>query len=116
MLNCVEARNFPFKELSLFARPSEAGETVDFMGKSYTLQEVTDSSFDDLDIALFSGGEDVSLRFAPVAAKNNCVVVDNSSAFRMDPTTPLVIPEVNAGDAANHNGIIANPNCSTIIM
>ena len=86
------------------------------MGETYTLQAISDDCFDGLDIALFSAGGHISEHFAPIAAKAGCVVVDNSSCFRMDPDTPLVVPEVNPHAAAKHNGIIANPNCTTIIM
>jgi aspartate-semialdehyde dehydrogenase len=104
------------RQLTLFAHPDEAGNTVDFMGKSYTLQAMVDGCFDNLDIALFSAGGSISEKFAPVAAAAGCVVVDNSSCFRMDPSVPLVVPEVNPHAVAGHNGIIANPNCTTIIM
>ena len=116
MLNTMELRNFPFNDLTLFAHPTEAGETVEFKGKTYTLQAIEDGCFDDLDIALFSAGGGISREWAPKAVEAGCIVVDNSSEFRMDENTPLVVPEVNGHAVARHNGIIANPNCTTIIM
>jgi len=116
MLKMIESRGVPFNELTLFAHPDEKGETVEFMGKSYELQVIEEGCFDDLDIALFSAGGSISEVWAPKAVEAGCIVVDNSSVFRMDPSTPLVVPEVNAHAVAGHNGIIANPNCTTIIM
>ena len=102
-------------DYTLFSSARSAGTELDFMGKTYTVQELTDTSFDSgFDIALFSAGGDTSKHFAPIAAAKGCVVIDNSSAWRMDPEVPLVVPEVNSGDIAKHKGIIANPNCSTI--
>ena len=114
-LNLIEERNFPFANLKLLASKRSAGKKIQFMGKEYTVEEATDDSFKDVQIALFAGGA-ASKAFAPAAVKAGAVVVDNSSAFRMDPEVPLVVPEVNPGDIAKHKGIIANPNCSTIIM
>lgn len=114
-LNLIEERNFPFADLKLLASKRSAGKKIQFMGKEYTVEEATDDSFKDVQIALFAGGA-ASKAFAPAAVKAGAVVVDNSSAFRMDPEVPLVVPEVNPGDIAKHKGIIANPNCSTIIM
>lgn len=114
-LNLIEERNFPFANLKLLASKRSAGKKIQFMGKEYTVEEATDDSFKDVQIALFAGGA-ASKVFAPAAVKAGAVVVDNSSAFRMDPEVPLVVPEVNPGDIAKHKGIIANPNCSTIIM
>lgn len=114
-LNLIEERNFPFSNLKLLASKRSAGKKIQFMGKEYTVEEATDDSFKDVQIALFAGGA-ASKAFAPAAVKAGAVVVDNSSAFRMDPEVPLVVPEVNPGDIAKHKGIIANPNCSTIIM
>ena len=114
-LNLIEERNFPFANLKLLASKRSAGKKIQFMGKEYTVEEATDDSFKDAQIALFAGGA-ASKAFAPAAVKAGAVVVDNSSAFRMDPEVPLVVPEVNPGDIAKHKGIIANPNCSTIIM
>ena len=114
-LNLIEERNFPFADLKLLASKRSAGKKIQFMGKEDTVEEATDDSFKDVQIALFAGGA-ASKAFAPAAVKAGAVVVDNSSAFRMDPEVPLVVPEVNPGDIAKHKGIIANPNCSTIIM
>ena len=114
-LNLIEERNFPFANLKLLASKRSAGKKIQFMGKEYTVEEATDDSFKDVQIALFAGGA-ASKAFAPAAVKAGAVVVDNSSAFRMDPEVPLVVPEVNPGDIAKHKGIIANPNCSTIII
>ena len=114
-LNLIEERNFPFAELKLLASKRSAGKKIQFMGKEYTVEEATESSFEGVDIALFAGGS-ISKTFAPVAVKAGAVVIDNSSTFRMDPEVPLVVPEVNPEAIAQHKGIIANPNCSTIIM
>lgn len=114
-LKLIEERNFPFAELRLLASARSAGKEIEFMGKSYTVQEATKDSFEGIDIALFAGGS-VSKEFAPYAVKAGAVVIDNSSTFRMDPEVPLVVPEVNPEDILKHKGIIANPNCSTIIM
>ena len=114
-LKLIEERNFPFAELRLLASARSAGKEIEFMGKTYTVQEATKDSFEGIDIALFAGGS-VSKEFAPYAVKAGAVVIDNSSTFRMDPEVPLVVPEVNPEDILKHKGIIANPNCSTIIM
>ena len=114
-LNLIEERNFPFAELKMLASKRSAGKKIQFMGKEYTVEEATEDSFKGVDIALFAGGA-ASKIFAPAAVKAGAVVIDNSSAFRMDPEVPLVVPEVNPEAIANHKGIIANPNCSTIIM
>lgn len=114
-LNLIEERNFPFNELKLLASHRSAGKKIQFMGKEYTVEEATHDSFENVDIALFAGGA-ASKTFAPSAVKAGAVVIDNSSAFRMDPEVPLVVPEVNPQAIARHKGIIANPNCSTIIM
>lgn len=115
MLQVLERRNFPVGKLTLLASSRSAGKTMSFRGESHTVQELTKDSFAGIDIALFSAGGGTSKEFAPIAAKAGCVVVDNSSAFRMDPTVPLVVPEVNPEDVKNHQGIIANPNCTTIV-
>ncbi len=115
-LRILEQRNFPFASLKLLASARSAGKTIEYQGTTYTIEELTVDSFDGVDIALFSAGGSASKKFAPAAAEAGCVVVDNSSAFRMDPGTPLVVPEVNPQEVANHKGVIANPNCSTIIM
>jgi len=114
-LELLESRKFPMKELRLFASARSAGKTMPFAGKQLTVQELTESSFAGVNIALFSAGGSISKKFGPIAARAGCVVVDNSSAFRMDPAVPLVIPEINPQDIKLHKGIIANPNCSTII-
>ena len=114
-LRLIEERNFPFAELKLLASKRSAGKVINFMGKDYTVEEATDDSFEGVQIALFAGGA-ASKQFAPAAVKAGAVVIDNSSAFRMDPEVPLVVPEVNPEAIKEHKGIIANPNCSTIIM
>ena len=114
-LKLIEERNFPFAELRLLASSRSAGTKLTVCGKEYTVEEATPDSFKDMDIALFAGGS-ISKTFAPYAVKAGAVVIDNSSTFRMDPEVPLVIPEVNPEDILKHKGIIANPNCSTIIM
>jgi len=114
-LNIIEQRNFAFDSLKMLASARSAGKKIDFKGKTYTIEELTENSFDGIDIALFSAGGSRSKQFAPAAVKAGAVVVDNSSAFRMDPQVPLVIPEINPEAIAAHNGVIANPNCSTII-
>jgi aspartate-semialdehyde dehydrogenase len=114
-LKLIEERNFPFAELRLLASSRSAGTEIPFMGKKYIVEEATSESFKDIDIALFAGGS-ISTEFAPYAVKAGAVVIDNSSAFRMDPEVPLVVPEVNPQAILKHKGIIANPNCSTIIM
>jgi len=114
-LRCLEERNFPISELKLLASARSAGKTMLFRGGEIKVEELTENSFKDIDVAFFSAGGSISKKFGPIAAKAGAVVVDNSSAFRMDPTVPLVIPEINPGAIINHKGIIANPNCSTII-
>jgi len=114
-LSCLAARNFPIKQLKLLASSRSAGKTLRFKDSDITVEELTERSFDGVDIALFSAGGDISKTFAPIAVRAGCVVIDNSSAFRMTDGVPLVVPEINPGEVANHRGIIANPNCSTII-
>ena len=114
-LRLIEERNFPFADLKLLASKRSAGKVINFMGKDYTVEEATDDSFEGVQIALFAGGA-ASKLFAPAAVKAGAVVIDNSSAFRMDPEVPLIVPEVNPEAIKDHKGIIANPNCSTIIM
>lgn len=114
-LKVLEERNFPFENLYMMASAKSAGTTVTFKGKEYVVEELTESSFDKpIDIALFSAGGSISEKFAPVAASKGVIVVDNSSAWRMNKEVPLVVPEVNAEDIKWNKGIIANPNCSTI--
>ncbi|HBX22503.1 MAG TPA: aspartate-semialdehyde dehydrogenase [Desulfotomaculum sp.] len=115
ILNVMEERNFPVGELKLCATSRSAGKEMFFKGQSYTVEETTPASFDGMDIALFAGGA-ASQEFGPLAAEKGVVVIDNSSHFRLDPAVPLVVPEVNPEDVKMHQGIIANPNCSTIIM
>ncbi|MBA1334395.1 MAG: Aspartate-semialdehyde dehydrogenase [Firmicutes bacterium] len=115
MLKVLEERDFPVGELKLFASGKSAGKQLPFKGKDYVVEELTENSFDrGIDIALFSAGGDISRKFAPIAASRGAVVIDNSSAWRMDEAVPLVVPEVNPQDIDWHKGIIANPNCSTI--
>ena len=115
-LGILEDWSVPVSSLRLCASDRSAGQRLPFKGVELTVEETTDDSFQGIDVALFSAGADVSKRFSPVAARSGAVVVDNSSAFRMDPQSPLVVPEVNPGDLEGHLGIIANPNCSTIQM
>ena len=114
-LKVLEEENLPAESYTLFASARSAGTTVPFMGKDYVIEELKEDSFDrGFDIALFSAGGSTSEKFAPIAASKGCVVIDNSSAWRMDPEVPLVVPEVNPQDIKWNKGIIANPNCSTI--
>ncbi|MBK5252118.1 MAG: aspartate-semialdehyde dehydrogenase [Peptostreptococcaceae bacterium] len=114
-LKVLEDRDFPYENLYLFASARSAGKELTCKGKTYKVEELTENSFDrEIDIALFSAGGETSKRFAPIAASKGVTVVDNSSAWRMDPEVPLVVPEVNPGDIEWNKGIIANPNCSTI--
>ncbi|HEX5207331.1 MAG TPA: aspartate-semialdehyde dehydrogenase [Steroidobacteraceae bacterium] len=115
LIRCLEERRFPLKELRLYASARSAGKTLPFRGQPLTVRELTDDSFRGVDVALFSAGGSTSKRFAPLAVEQGAVVVDNSSAFRMDATVPLVVPEINPEAVRAHRGIIANPNCSTII-
>ena len=111
MIKTLEKRNFPVGQLTLLASARSAGKTLPFRGRDIPVQELTKNSFAGVDLALFSAGGAISREFAPIAVKAGCVVIDNSSAFRMDDAVPLVIPEINAADLKNHHGIIANPNC-----
>ncbi|MEE3626005.1 aspartate-semialdehyde dehydrogenase [Nitrospirillum sp. BR 11752] len=115
LLECLEQRDFPLSELRLLASPRSAGKTMTFKGKEITVQALDENSFDGVNIALFSAGGSISKVYGPIAVKAGAVVVDNSSAFRQDPNVPLVVPEVNPEAVKQHKGIIANPNCSTII-
>ncbi|MFZ1954990.1 MAG: aspartate-semialdehyde dehydrogenase [Desulfobacterales bacterium] len=118
MIRCLEERNFPVRSIKLLASKRSVGRELRFRGDLLPVEELTGESFAGLDVALFSAGGDTSLKFAPLAAEAGCVVVDNSSAWRMDPKVPLVVPEVNPHAIAGYKakGIIANPNCSTIQM
>src|SRR6478609_8107251 len=115
MIKTLEKRKFPVGKLTLLASARSAGKSLKFRGQDIPVQELTKDAFKGIDIALFSAGGSISKEFAPLAAKAGCVVVDNSSAFRMDDTVPLVVPEINGGDVRNHQGIIANPNCTTAV-
>jgi aspartate-semialdehyde dehydrogenase len=115
LLQCLEQRKFPLKELKLFASARSAGKTMKFRGKDIPVQELTEASFAGVDIGLFSAGSGTTKKFAQAAVKAGTVIVDNSSAFRMDADVPLVVPEINGEAIFTHKGIIANPNCSAII-
>jgi aspartate-semialdehyde dehydrogenase len=115
LIRCLEQRRFPLAELRLFASARSAGKTLPFCGAPLTVRELTDASFAGVDIALFSAGGSTSRRFAPLAVRAGATVVDNSSAFRMDASVPLVVPEINPAAMRGHGGIIANPNCCAII-
>lgn len=115
MLRVMERRNFPVASLRLLASPRSAGSTLAFRGEEHTIEPLGSDSFHGIDIALFSAGGDISRTHAGRAVDCGAVVVDNSSAFRMSPEVPLVVPEINGADAKNHRGIIANPNCTTAI-
>ena len=115
MVATLEKRRFPLSKLTLLASARSVGKTLKYKGQEIAVQELTKDSFKGIDIALFSAGGGISREFAPIAAAAGCVVVDNSSAFRMDPNVPLVVPEINADDVKLHKGILANPNCTTAI-
>jgi len=115
MLRCLEERNFPVSKLKLLASARSVGKRMTFRGEEITVEELTADSFKGVDIAFFSAGGGISRQFAKAVVDAGAVMIDNSSAFRMDPNVPLVIPEVNPEAAKTHKGIIANPNCSTII-
>jgi aspartate-semialdehyde dehydrogenase len=113
-VGCIESRGIALKSLRLLASARSAGKTQTFRGQELVVEELTDSSFDGVDIALFSAGSGISKRYAPIAVRAGAVVVDNSSAFRADPAIPLVVPEINVARIKDHQGIIANPNCAAI--
>lgn len=115
LLRVLERRNFPIASLRLLASPRSVGTQLSFCGEKISVELLEERSFEGVDIALFSAGGDISKKYAPHAVEAGAVVVDNSSAFRMDPTVPLVVPEINPQDVEHHHGIIANPNCSTLI-
>jgi aspartate-semialdehyde dehydrogenase len=115
MIKTLERRSFPVGKLTLLASKRSAGKKLSYKGEELVIEELTEQSFEGVDIALFSAGGGISKHFGPCAVQAGAVVVDNSSAFRMDPTVPLVVPEINPQDARNHQGIIANPNCTTAI-
>lgn len=114
-IKVLEEKNLPISEYAFFASSRSAGTSINFMGQNYIVHELKEDSFDEgFDFAIFSAGGDTSKKFSPIAASKGCVVVDNSSAFRMNSDVPLVVPEVNPEEIQKNNGIIANPNCSTI--
>ncbi len=115
LIKLLEKRRFPVGKLTLLASARSAGKTLPYLGEEVPVQELTEKSFEGVNVALFSAGGGISKQFAPVAVKSGAVVVDNSSAFRMDPDVPLVVPEINGADIKRHKGIIANPNCTTAI-
>src|SRR2546422_3605197 len=115
MIKTLEKRNFPVAKLTLLASARSVGKKLRFRGEEIAVQELTKDAFKGIDIALFSAGSGISKEFAPLAAQAGCIVIDNSSAFRMDEKVPLVIPEINAADVKLHHGIIANPNCTTAV-
>ncbi len=116
LLELLQSRNFPLAELKLLASPRSAGRTLSFRGEDLLVEPVSEKSFENVDVVLASAGGSTSKAWAPKAVESGAVVIDNSSAFRMNPNVPLVIPEVNPDAAASHQGIIANPNCTTILM
>ncbi|MGZ4105995.1 MAG: aspartate-semialdehyde dehydrogenase, partial [Tumebacillaceae bacterium] len=116
IIETLEQRDFPVAELRLLASPRSVGQQVQFKGKTYTVEEARPEAFEGIDFALFSAGGSVSEKLAPEAVERGAVVIDNTSAFRMVPEVPLVVPEVNPHMISQHRGIIANPNCSTIQM
>ena len=116
MIKILDERKFPIKDLVLFASEQSVGKTISFRKKELETYELNTNSFDDIDIALFSAGSSVSKKLAPIAVNNGTIVIDNSNAFRMDSHVPLIVSEINPSDLIKHNGIIANPNCSTIQM
>lgn len=113
-IRVLEEYDLKMDGIKFLASSRSAGKTIQFKGQDYFVEELTEDSFDGIDYALFSAGGDTSKKFAPIAASKGCTVIDNSSAWRMDPTVPLVVPEVNPEALKNHHNIIANPNCSTI--
>jgi aspartate-semialdehyde dehydrogenase len=115
MIGCLERRRFPLAELRLLASARSAGKTLEFRGEPLAVRELSAASFAGVDLALFSAGSSVAKKFAPLAARAGTIVIDNSSAFRMDPEVPLVVPEINPQALRGHRGIIANPNCTAII-
>jgi aspartate-semialdehyde dehydrogenase len=115
LIRCLEERAFPLSELRLLASARSAGRTLEFRGRALTVRELSEDSFQGVNLALFSAGTSTSRRFAPLAVRAGAIVIDNSSAFRMDPQVPLVVPEINPETIRSHRGIIANPNCSAII-
>ena len=115
MLACLEEQQFPVGDLKLLASPRSAGKVIETPWGAVTIEAAAPEAFDGVDIVLGAADDDVALALYPEAVKRGAVVVDNSHAFRLDPDVPLVVPEINAADALDHKGIIANPNCATII-
>src|SRR5271154_487622 len=115
LIQLLEQREFPLRRLKLLASPKSAGKTLKFKGEEIPVEALSEDSFRSIDIALFSAGASRSKEFAPHAVNAGAVVIDNSSAFRMEPDVPLVVPEINPADIQKHRGIIANPNCTTVI-
>ena len=116
MLRCIFQFNFPFESLKLLASARSAGKVIEFEGQEFVVEELTENSFEGVDVAFWSAGGSISEKYMPYAVKAGCINIDNTSHFRMDPEVPLVVPEVNAEALKDHKGIIANPNCTTIIM
>jgi len=116
MLRVLEQRHFPVKEIHCFASPQSAGKTLTFKGQQIPIQQLHEKCFQGIDIALFSAGKKISLAYAPLAVQAGCLVVDNSSAYRMDPHVPLVIPEINPHALENHHGLISSPNCTATVL
>jgi aspartate-semialdehyde dehydrogenase len=115
LLGVLERRRFPLAELRLYASPRSAGTVLPFRGQELAVAALNEDTFAGVDVALFSAGSKTARDYAPIAVRSGAVVIDNSSAFRMDPAVPLVVPEINPGEIARHHGIIANPNCAAII-
>ncbi|MCK4601256.1 MAG: aspartate-semialdehyde dehydrogenase, partial [Phycisphaerae bacterium] len=115
-LRILEQRDFPLASLKLLASAHSAGRKLAFRGEQLVVEELGEKSFAGIELVLSSAGGSISKKFAPAAVAAGAVVVDNTSAFRMDPAVPLVVPEVNPQDIKSHKGVIANPNCSTILM
>ena len=115
ILQLLDERHFPYERLTLLSSERSAGRTIALAGKTWTVETTDAEAFDDLDVAIFSAGARISRTLAPEAVKRGCMVIDNSSAFRGSPEVPLIVPEINAGAAQRHSGLIANPNCSTVI-
>jgi aspartate-semialdehyde dehydrogenase len=115
LLSVFARRNFPVASIRALASAKSTGKSISFGGESIAIEALTEKSFDEIDIAFFSAGGDISRRFVPIARDAGAIVIDNSSAFRMDPDVPLVIPEINGADVKQHRGVIANPNCTTAV-
>lgn len=114
MLRCIFQFNFPFESLKLLASARSAGKVIEFEGQEFVVEELTENSFEGVDVAFWSAGGSISEKYMPYAVKAGCINIDNTSHFRMDPEVPLVVPEINPKEIFNNTGIIANPNCSTI--